>query len=188
MFNNVNKNPFYFVRHGETDWNKQGFYQGQRDIPLNETGIEQAKLIAQILKNEPIAHIITSPLLRAQKTAAIINEQLNKPISILDDLRELALGDMEGKLISDGTVFDNWLLGITPAGAENAVAFDARVKRGLLKGLSLPAPALFVAHGAVFTAIRRMLKLPLHRIQNCEIVYHHPSFSDNDHWLSTILK
>jgi len=62
----------YLIRHGETDWNRQGRFQGREDIPLNENGIEQAKKCGQALQGEHFAAIITSPLVRAKKTAEII--------------------------------------------------------------------------------------------------------------------
>jgi broad specificity phosphatase PhoE len=67
MINRIIEKPFYFVRHGETDWNKQRIYQGSSDVPLNDTGIGQARSIAALLKKESIAHIVASPLLRGQK-------------------------------------------------------------------------------------------------------------------------
>lgn len=60
------------IRHGETDWNRQGRFQGREDIPLNETGIEQARLCGEALKGEHFAAVITSPLKRAKRTGEII--------------------------------------------------------------------------------------------------------------------
>ena len=188
MINRIIEKPFYFVRHGETDWNKNRIYQGRSDIPLNSTGIQQAGSIAALLKDEPIAHIVCSPLLRAKITAEIIGTHLNKPIVIIDELQELSLGEKEGQPIGDGDVFDKWLTGITPCGGESAADFDARVISGLLKGLSFPAPTLFVSHGAVFTAIRRLLKLPLDRIQNCQVIYHEPTKYEDIPWISTVIE
>jgi len=60
--------PFWFLRHGETDWNAQGISQGNVDIPLNATGIAQARAAAERLRNRGIATIVASPLSRARVT------------------------------------------------------------------------------------------------------------------------
>ena len=57
------------TRHGQTDWNVQGKAQGRTDTELNSTGIEQAKRLAEKIKNYNIDIIISSPLKRARKTA-----------------------------------------------------------------------------------------------------------------------
>lgn len=62
----------FLIRHGETDWNKQGRFQGREDIELNENGILQAQSCGRALAGEKIAAIITSPLSRARKTAEMI--------------------------------------------------------------------------------------------------------------------
>ncbi|MSQ85383.1 MAG: histidine phosphatase family protein [Alphaproteobacteria bacterium] len=59
--------PFYFIRHGETDWNKLKLMQGQTDTPLNATGIFQAEAAAEIVSTRKIVTICTSPLRRAAK-------------------------------------------------------------------------------------------------------------------------
>jgi broad specificity phosphatase PhoE len=95
----------YFIRHGRTDWNKEGKTQGQEaDILLNEEGIEQARKTGLYLKNYRTSDkefdcIISSPLQRASKTAKIIGKELgiNKSqIIYLDALKEVKKGNMSG--------------------------------------------------------------------------------------------
>lgn len=86
------------VRHGITDWNIQGIAQGSSDIPLNETGRQQAVAAAERLASEEAwDFIIASDLSRARETAEIISEKLGLPISHLDKrLREMNGGRIEG--------------------------------------------------------------------------------------------
>lgn len=67
---------FILFRHGETDWNKQGFLQGRTDIPLNKTGTQQAGQLRDQLVSTGIKLLVTSPLLRARETAMIVNSKL----------------------------------------------------------------------------------------------------------------
>ena len=85
-----------FVRHGQTDWNKQKKYQGHSDIPLNETGLQQARLVAQRLAGENISAIYSSDLVRAVQTAEFIASQHSLHISIMPELREINFGLWEG--------------------------------------------------------------------------------------------
>ncbi|MDR0774396.1 MAG: histidine phosphatase family protein [Rickettsia sp.] len=80
--------PFYFLRHGETDWNRQHVYMGSQDIPLNQTGENQAREASHILGKKDIKHIVTSPLIRAYRTAEIVNEKLKVDITIVLELAE----------------------------------------------------------------------------------------------------
>ncbi len=66
----------YLIRHGETDWNLQGRFQGREDIPLNETGIAQAKRCGAALATRHIRAVVTSPLIRARRTGEIIAQYL----------------------------------------------------------------------------------------------------------------
>src|SRR3989338_6420058 len=88
--------PFYFIRHGQTDWNLKEMFQGWTDIPLNETGHAQARSAVSILSGRGITRIVTSPLVRAHKTAEIINEHLRVPLLVVDGLKECSLGVLEG--------------------------------------------------------------------------------------------
>lgn len=86
------------TRHGETDWNTRKIIQGSADIPLNETGYQQASLLARRLKNGPyqIEHIFTSKQLRASATAGIVSEVLHLPCTVMEGLEEMNLGLWEG--------------------------------------------------------------------------------------------
>jgi broad specificity phosphatase PhoE len=82
--------PFYFVRHGQTDWNKM--YQvlcDQDDIPLNETGLLQAAEARDTLRNRAITKIYSSPLARAKQTAEIINQSLAVCLEFHEGLRDI---------------------------------------------------------------------------------------------------
>lgn len=85
----------YIVRHGQTDWNVEGRYGGRIDIPINETGVEQAKKVREKIKDIKFDKVFSSPLIRAYKTAQIICDN-----EILKDerLMERSNGDLEGKL------------------------------------------------------------------------------------------
>ncbi len=87
----------YLVRHGETNWNTEMRYQGQRDIPLSEEGLKQATCIAHNLAPEKIEKVYTSPLQRAQKTASLIAEKHCLDICIEPDLMEIDFGKWEGR-------------------------------------------------------------------------------------------
>lgn len=93
---------FYFVRHGETDWNVKKKIQGKTDIPLNENGWQQAKKLAEELcKKQQVGefHAVcayTSPQLRASKTAEVMADALGIPCVELDGLKEMDLGEWEG--------------------------------------------------------------------------------------------
>ncbi|MCC7359576.1 MAG: histidine phosphatase family protein [Anaerolineales bacterium] len=91
----------WLVRHGETDWNREGRYQGQSDIPLNATGLAQARALLPTFAGMPIAAIYSSDLQRAATTAELLGEALNLPVSRQRGLREARLGRWEGMLFSD---------------------------------------------------------------------------------------
>lgn len=85
------------VRHGETEWNRIRRFQGRSDLPLNQKGKEQAHALALALKDEPIAAIYSSPLIRAMETARIIQAfHPSAPLYEEEDLVEMDLGDFEG--------------------------------------------------------------------------------------------
>lgn len=89
----------YLFRHGQTDYNKTGRFQGQSvDSPLNADGIAQAKLLARQTIHIHLDKIVSSPLLRARQTAEIICDYRKIPLIIDDRLVETSFGAAEGKL------------------------------------------------------------------------------------------
>ncbi len=88
----------YLVRHGETEWNRIGRWQGHIDVPLSERGRQQAQALARRLKrdNAHFNKLYASDLRRAFETAQVIAQALHMPIHLLPDLREINLGAWSG--------------------------------------------------------------------------------------------
>jgi valyl-tRNA synthetase len=157
------KARWFFVRHGETDWNKEDRAMGQKDIPLNETGKAQARSIAGVLKNENIDLIITSDLARANETAEILKKELGvKEILTEANLRERSLGVAEGMLRKemmkehgDWYAYDN-----NPPGGESYKdlekrAWDAFVKH---RGNHGHKNVVIVSHGGTLRTLLRHIR------------------------------
>jgi probable phosphoglycerate mutase len=144
---------FWFLRHGETDWNAQNLSQGAVDIPLNETGLAQARSASLLLRGRGIRSIISSPLSRAKVTADIAAAQLGLLVQIDDGLKEVAFGVMEGKPMSEW--FQPWVDGLlTPEGAESFPTLTKRAVAAINRSIARPPVVLVVAHGALFRALR----------------------------------
>ena len=149
---------FWFLRHGETDWNAQGLSQGNVDVPLNPTGFAQARAAADLLRHRGIASLVASPLSRTRVTAEIVAEALGLPIAFDDGLREAAFGVHEGQPL--GAWFADWAAGqLTPEGGELFATLRARAVAAVNRALARPAPVLVVAHGGVFRTLRAEMGL-----------------------------
>ena len=153
---------FYIIRHGQTNWNKEGRIQGKTDIELNEEGIKQAEEAKRILKDYPIDMIVSSTLKRARKTAEIINEAKNVPIIFKEELEERGFGEFEGKTqqefqdeIWNSEILANYSLNKEYKGVETIRSLCDRVW-GLIEELKkeyVDKNILLVTHGGVTRAI-----------------------------------
>lgn len=86
----------YLIRHGQTDWNIEGRWQGQLDVPLSEVGHKQAQALAEALQDRPIMTIYSSDLIRAVATAQPLAQAKGIEIRWDARLRELHLGVFQG--------------------------------------------------------------------------------------------
>jgi probable phosphoglycerate mutase len=174
--------PFWYLRHGETDWNAQGISQGNVDIPLNSTGLAEAGSAAQKLCNRGIASIVASPLSRARVTAEIAGEALGLPVSLDGGLREVAFGVQEGQPMSNW--FADWVAGnFTPEGAETFAALRHRAVAAINRATALPPAVLVVAHGALFRALRSEMGMePNQRTQNAVPMFCEPPTQAETMW------
>lgn len=88
----------YFIRHGETEWNKIGRFQGWTDIPLSEHGLKQAEALGKRFEREGIQldRIYASPLIRAVQTAQPLSDLYGLPIETIDCFKEMNYGEWDG--------------------------------------------------------------------------------------------
>src|ERR1017187_6836796 len=87
---------FYFIRHGETEWNALGRLCGRTDVPLSDAGRRQAQLLARRLKPLPVEALYTSPLQRALETARFVSNAIGREPVVDVRLVELNYGSWEG--------------------------------------------------------------------------------------------
>jgi len=178
------------IRHGQTDWNLAGKFQGQQDIPLNDEGNRQALEVAKYLADEEIAEIYSSDLQRAYKTALKIAEyQQMIKIKTLPDLREINFGQWEGltyrKIEREYPErLKKWYqtpVKTTPPGGESIIEFQKRVVEQLteLCQQSEGKKIVVVAHGGTIRVfLAYILKMPLNLYWKLEV----------DHCRITIVK
>ncbi|MGP0001016.1 MAG: histidine phosphatase family protein [Acetobacteraceae bacterium] len=173
---------FWFLRHGETDWNAQGISQGNVDIPLNAVGVAQARAAAGKLRNRGIATIVASPLSRARVTAEFAGEALGLPVALDPDLREVSFGVQEGQGMSGW--FADWVSGaFTPEGAETFVALRRRAVAAANRAIEQPPAVLVVAHGALFRSLRAAMGIePNMRTQNAVPIFCEPPGPNATSW------
>lgn len=160
----ISSRDFFYLRHGQTDWNLEGRLQGRTDIPLNTTGIAQARDAACRLKSQEIHRIVSSPLIRALKTAAIVGEYIELPVYVDSLLSERCFGKFEGLTIADikqqhGLSENDIVARNLPHDAEQWPETITRSCDAIEKWLvKYPGEKiLFVAHSGIFKALTKTL-------------------------------
>lgn len=155
---------FYLIRHGETDWNVEGIWQGHTDIPLNDVGREQARRLAARLSGDGVRFdaLYSSDLSRAWETAQVVGAAVNLTPRPLRALREIDLGVWSGKTREQIAITDHETLeriasgeDLPRGGAERLVDLHDRVV-GAAEHLAVLFPGAqlaLVTHGGPVRAL-----------------------------------
>ncbi len=162
------------VRHGETEWNKQGIQQGHLNSDLTELGIAQAQAAGEVLKAFPIDRMYASDLGRAVQTAQIISEAIGMPFQTDKRLRERMLGVVEGKSKQDlSEKYPLESARLTQYDPDYRVPGGESIRERYARHISCleklavvhrGQTLLVVAHGGVLSScIHKALKIPLDR-------------------------
>lgn len=189
---------FVLVRHGETAWNSEGRMQGHLDVPLNESGLQQAKALGRRLGAEHFDAVYSSDLTRALQTVATL-EQGGRPIRREPRLRERHYGVLQGLTGKEaaarhGDLWDRYRArhpDVLPEGGETLRQFFTRVVTFIeeLCATHRGERVLLATHGGVLDAVyRHATGMPLHAprtfpIQNASInVLRHEGRWRVAHW------
>ena len=152
-----------FIRHGQTDCSLEDRFCGSIDIPLNETGEQMARVLADAYSTESWAALYSSPLLRARYTVEPLAKRLGMEVQVLDGLREIGYGDWEGLQSSEihqkfPAEMAAWAADperVPPPGGETAAQLSARAIAAvpLIRDLHADGHVLAVAHKATIRVI-----------------------------------
>ncbi|SEO03346.1 histidine phosphatase family protein [Paenibacillus sp. OV219] len=147
----MNVTKIGLIRHGITEWNIEKRVQGQSDIPLNDTGRQQARSLANRLKSEEWDYIFASDLIRAKETAEIIAQTMGLHVKTDERLREMYCGEIEGTTLDERVSRwgDEW--GKLELGIEDD---ETIMSRGMsfIEDISTSLPGekvLIISHGAL---------------------------------------
>lgn len=178
--------PFYMIRHGESIANRDGYFSGNRDVPLTELGIKQAEAASAIIENLDIlpSAIFHSHLERARNTALIINQNLKRALFEDANLGEHHFGDWEGQSPTDiRPLVDK---GVNPPNGEPHAVFHKRVGLGINTALQNTELPLIVCHGGVFRGFGGLYGHKIHQIRNCILYYFEPDTPNKEFpWIMT---
>ncbi len=139
-----------FLRHGQTAINAGGRLQGRLDAPLSEIGLAQARALGDVLADERVTRVVTSPLARARDTAQIVAARHHLSVEIDERLIELDYGDWDGLALRDVPA-DAWAAWradpeFAPPNGESLVAVTQRVAGFIAAVLDEQAAVVAVSH------------------------------------------
>ena len=136
----------WLVRHGETEWSASGRHTSRTDLDLTEAGVESARSVAEKLRGTSFARVLSSPLLRARRTAELAGA--GSP-ELVEDLREWDYGDDEGlttaQIRESRPGWTVWRDG--PQGGETCAEVGARADRVIELVRAVDGPVLAFSHG-----------------------------------------
>jgi probable phosphoglycerate mutase len=151
----------WLIRHGETEWARDGRHTGRTDVPLTELGRSQAVAAGRKVAGQAFAEVFSSPLSRALETCRIAG--YSDRAEILDDLREWDYGDDEGRTTPEiGTERPGWSIwGEGPRNGETVDEVGLRADRVIARIRAAEGDVLCFAHGHVLRILAaRWLELP----------------------------
>jgi len=161
------------ARHGETDWNREGRWQGWADPPLNDTGRAQARELARLLRTTPFDAVYSSDLRRAHETAEILAAPHGVPVVVDPGLREIDVGSWSG--LTRAEIRSRFPDGERPDG-ETHEEHAARTRAAVIR-LARDHPGgriLVVAHGGTIRSIHDVISdVPYHPVPNCHVLEVH---------------
>ena len=172
---------FMFIRHGETDWNRQQRFQGQIDVPLNATGQEQARRLAARLADAPAQVMLSSDLLRTRQTGEPLAASWRLTPHLNPAFREQSFGVLEGLDVptiqaQHPDLWARWLEHRAdfelPGGGESLRQFHTRVIGAVRQAAEDHAgqAVTVVTHGGVLDMLWSTANgLALDGLRNCEI-------------------
>ena len=161
------------ARHGETDWNVEGRWQGWADAPLNDNGRAQARKLAEQLRSTPFDAVYSSDLSRAHETAEILAAPHGVPVVADPGLREIDVGSWSG--LTRAELAERFPDGKRPDGETREQHRD-RVHDAVerIARANLGRRILIVTHGGTMRALRdHVIGEPEHPIANCGVLELH---------------
>jgi broad specificity phosphatase PhoE len=195
------------ARHGESLWNAEKRFQGHTDIALSDRGRAQAEALGRALRGYKLAAAYVSPFRRARETAELALREMGVRPTIIEELRELSLGDWEGCTVDEvrareGDPYRAWLRAphdCPPPGGEPLPVVSDRV-RAAVERIAAAHPngedVLVVSHGGVISVYACALlgcsfnQLWRLRVDNCSLTVARPprlvSLNDTAHLLGAL--
>jgi broad specificity phosphatase PhoE len=176
------RNTVSLLRHGATDWSESRRHTGRTDIPLNESGREQAARLGGLLAGRRFALVLVSPLTRARETCHLAGHADGAVVD--EDLAEWDYGDMEGRTTAEiRQDHPGWTVwsGSIPGG-ETIAEVAARTDRVIERALSADGDVALFAHGHVLRVLtarwceldpREGKRFPLSTGTLCELAWEH---------------
>lgn len=162
-------NELWLVRHGKTEWSVEGRHTSHTDLPLLPEGEDVARSLEPRLAAESFALVLTSPMQRARRTAALAGF----PSAVVDpDLVEWDYGSYEGRTTDEiRTDVPGWTIWTHPVpGGETADAVSARMDRVVARAYAQDGPTLVFGHGHALRALAaRWLGFPVAAGQHLQL-------------------